>query len=195
MSEKAKELQKKLFNKKENGVDFMSDEELKVCDDFCEGYKKFLFENKTEREFAASALKLAQEHGFTEFDKFGKALEPGDKVYYFNREKAIILAVKGKRPICDGVRISAAHIDSPRLDLKQCPVYEDGNLGFFKTHYYGGIKKYQWTAIPLSLHGRLSLIFSTFFLKSTALLKEIFFLPSLSLCRHFRLTISDLTEA
>ena len=155
MSEKAKELQKKLFNKKENGVDFMSDEELKACDDFCEGYKKFLFENKTEREFAASALKLAQEHGFLEFDKFGKALEPGDKVYYFNREKAIILAVKGKRPICDGVRISAAHIDSPRLDLKQCPVYEDGNLGFFKTHYYGGIKKYQWTAIPLSLHGRI----------------------------------------
>ena len=86
MSEKAKELQKKLFNKKENGVDFMSDEELKACDDFCEGYKKFLFENKTEREFAASALKLAQEHGFLEFDKFGKALEPGDKVYYFNRE-------------------------------------------------------------------------------------------------------------
>ena len=156
MSEKAKELQKKLFNKKENGVDFMSDEELKACDDFCEGYKKFLFENKTEREFAASALKLAQEHGFTEFDKFGKALEAGDKVYYFNREKAIILAVKGKRPICDGVRISAAHIDSPRLDLKQCPVYEDGNLGFFKTHYYGGIKKYQWTAIPLSLHGRIA---------------------------------------
>ena len=155
MSEKAKELQKKLFNKKENGVDFMSDEELKACDDFCEGYKKFLFENKTEREFAASALKLAQEHGFTEFDKFGKALEPGDKVYYFNREKAIILAVKGKRPICDGVRISAAHIDSPRLDLKQCPVYEDGNLGFFKTLYYGGIKKYQWTDIPLSLHGRI----------------------------------------
>ena len=102
-----------------------------------------------------SILKLAQEHGFLEFDKFGKALEPGDKVYYFNREKAIILAVKGKRPICDGVRISAAHIDSPRLDLKQCPVYEDGNLGFFKTHYYGGIKKYQWTAIPLSLHGRI----------------------------------------
>lgn len=107
---------------------------------FLRGIQKFLFENKTEREFAASALKLAQEHGFTEFDKFGKALEPGDKVYYFNREKAIILAVKGKRPICDGVRISAAHIDSPRLDLKQCPVYEDGNLGFFKTHYYGGIK-------------------------------------------------------
>lgn len=155
MSEEAKELQKKLFNKKENGVDFMSEEELKACDEFCEGYKKFLFENKTEREFAKSALALAKEHGFVEFDKFGKPLKAGDKVYYFNRGKAIILAVKGKRPVCDGVRISAAHIDSPRLDLKQCPVYEDGSLGFFKTHYYGGIKKYQWTAIPLSLHGRI----------------------------------------
>ena len=154
MSEEAKELQKKLFNKKENGVDFMSEEELKACDEFCEGYKKFLFENKTEREFAKSALALAKEHGFVEFDKFGKPLKAGDKVYYFNRGKAIILAVKGKRPVCDGVRISAAHIDSPRLDLKQCPVYEDGSLGFFKTHYYGGIKKYQWTAIPLSLHGQ-----------------------------------------
>lgn len=157
MSEKTKaqELKEFLFNKKENGVDFMSDEELKVCDEFCEGYKKFLFENKTEREFAVSALAAAQTKGFKEFDKFGKPLEAGEKVYYFNRGKAIILCIKGRRPVKDGVRISAAHIDSPRLDLKQCPVYEDGNLGFFKTHYYGGIKKYQWTAIPLSLHGRI----------------------------------------
>ncbi|MDE6154919.1 MAG: aminopeptidase, partial [Eubacterium sp.] len=157
MSEKTKaqELKEKLFYKKENGVDFMSDEELKVCDEFCEGYKKFLFENKTEREFAKSALELAKANGFEEFDKFGEELKAGDKVYYFNRGKAIILCVKGTRPVKDGVRISAAHIDSPRLDLKQCPVYEDGSLGFFKTHYYGGIKKYQWTAIPLSLHGRI----------------------------------------
>ena len=75
MSEEAKELQKKLFNKKENGVDFMSEEELKACDEFCEGYKKFLFENKTEREFAKAALALAKEHGFVEFDKFGKPLK------------------------------------------------------------------------------------------------------------------------
>lgn len=150
---KAQELKKLLFNDKQNGVDFMSDDELKACDDFCEGYKKFLFENKTEREFAKSALALAQANGFKEFDKFGAMLDAGDRVYYYNRGKAIILCVKGKRSINEGVRISAAHIDSPRLDLKQCPVYEDGNLGFFKTHYYGGIKKYQWTAIPLSLHG------------------------------------------
>ena len=157
MSEKTKaqELKELLFNKKENGVDFMSDDELKTCDDFCGGYKKFLYENKTEREFAKSALELAKANGYKEFDKFASQLSQGEKVYYFNRGKAIILCINGKRPVKDGVRISAAHIDSPRLDLKQCPVYEDGSLGFFKTHYYGGIKKYQWTAIPLSLHGRI----------------------------------------
>lgn len=153
MSDATKELRERLFYKKQNGVDFMSEQELKACDEFCEGYKSFLFENKTEREFAKSALALAKENGFKKFDKFAGKLNAGDKVYYFNRNKAIILCVKGTRPIIDGVRISAAHIDSPRLDLKQVPVYEDGNLGFFKTHYYGGIKKYQWTAIPLSLHG------------------------------------------
>lgn len=157
MSEKteAQKLKELLFNKKENGVDFMSDEELKRCDDFCEEYKKFLFENKTEREFAESARELAEKNGFTEFDKFGGELPAGKKVFVNNRGKSIILCVKGKRSVADGVRISAAHIDSPRIDLKQCPVYEDGSLGFFKTHYYGGIKKYQWTAIPLSLHGRI----------------------------------------
>lgn len=151
----AQTLKEKLFYKKENGVDFMSDEELKACDDFCEGYKKFLFENKTEREFARAAATAAKARGFKEFDKFSHPLEAGEKVYLCNREKSVILCVKGKRPVKDGVKISAAHIDSPRIDLKQCPVYEEGSLGFFKTHYYGGIKKYQWTAIPLSLHGRV----------------------------------------
>jgi aspartyl aminopeptidase len=157
MSEKtqAQELKELLFYKKQNGVDFMSAEELTVCDAFCEDYKKFLFENKTEREFAKSALETAMAAGFKAYDKFAEALKPGAKVYYSNRGKSLILCVKGKRPIIDGVRISAAHIDSPRIDLKQVPVYEDGSLGFFKTHYYGGIKKYQWTAIPLSLHGRI----------------------------------------
>lgn len=155
MSEKTKQLKEMLFNKKENGIDFMSDEELRECDDFCEGYKDFLGSCKTEREVAAWVEDLAQANGFQKFDEFGDTLEPGEKVYYMNRGKAVILCVKGKRSIKDGVRISAAHIDSPRLDLKQCPVYEQEGLGFFKTHYYGGIKKYQWTAIPLSLHGRI----------------------------------------
>lgn len=155
MSEKTKQLKDMLFNKKENGVDFMTDDELRECDDFCEGYKEFLGRYKTEREVAAWVEDIAQANGFQKFDEFGESLEAGDKVYYMNRGKAIILCVKGKRSIKDGVRISAAHIDSPRLDLKQCPVYEQDGLGFFKTHYYGGIKKYQWTAIPLSLHGRI----------------------------------------
>lgn len=155
MSEKSKQLKEMLFNDKKNGVDFMSEEELKACDEFCEGYKEFLFENKTEREIASYTESIALANGFVKFDEFGDSLEAGDKVYYANRGKAIILCVKGKRSIKDGVRISAAHIDSPRLDLKQCPVYEQEGLGYFKTHYYGGIKKFQWVAIPLSLHGRI----------------------------------------
>lgn len=155
MSEKSKQLKEMLFNDKKNGVDFMTDEEIKECDAFCEGYKEFLGTCKTEREVAAWVEEIAQANGFQRFDEFGEALEAGDKVYYMNRGKAIILCVKGKRSIKDGVRISAAHIDSPRLDLKQCPVYEQEGLGYFKTHYYGGIKKFQWVAIPLSLHGRI----------------------------------------
>lgn len=156
MGEKsAKELKELLFDKKQNGVDFMDDAELKVCDEFAEGYKKFLYDCKTEREVAAWAEETAKEAGFKPFDAFGEPLKAGEKVYVMNRGKAIMLCVKGKRPINDGVRISAAHIDSPRIDLKQCPVYEDGAMAFFKTHYYGGIKKYQWVAIPLSLHGRI----------------------------------------
>ena len=152
---KGQQLQELLFNKRENGVDFMDDAELGVCDDFCEGYKDFLYHCKTEREAAAQALDQARAAGFLPFDEFGDQLEPGAKVYKMNRGKAIILCVKGKRSIKDGVRIAAAHIDSPRIDLKQRPVYEDNGLALFKTHYYGGIKKYQWTAIPLSLHGRI----------------------------------------
>ena len=155
MSEKSKQLREMLLNKKENAVDFMNAEELAECDEFCEGYKEFLYECKTEREVAAWVEEVAQNSGFTKFDEFGGALEAGEKVYLANRGKAVILCVKGKRSIKDGVRISAAHIDSPRLDLKQCPVYEQEGLAYFKTHYYGGIKKFQWVAIPLSLHGRI----------------------------------------
>lgn len=155
MSEKSKQLKEMLFNQKKNAIDFMSQDELSVCDEFCEGYKEFLGECKTEREVAAYVENLAQSNGFVRFDEFGDTLNAGDKVYLANRGKAIILCVKGRRSIKDGVRISAAHIDSPRIDLKQCPVFEADGIGYFKTHYYGGIKKYQWTAIPLSLHGRI----------------------------------------
>ena len=155
MSEKTKQLIEMLFNQKKNGIDVFTEDELNACDEFCEGYKEFLGTHKTEREVAAYVEDVAQKNGFVKFDEFGGALNAGDKVYYANRGKAIILCVKGKRSIKDGVRISAAHIDSPRLDLKQCPIYEQDGVGYFKTHYYGGIKKYQWTTIPLSLHGRI----------------------------------------
>lgn len=155
MSEKTKQLKEMLFNQKKNGIDVFTEDELNACDEFCEGYKEFLGTHKTEREVAAYVEDVAQKNGFVKFDEFGGALNAGDKVYYANRGKAIILCVKGKRSIKDGVRISAAHIDSPRLDLKQCPIYEQDGVGYFKTHYYGGIKKYQCTTIPLSLHGRI----------------------------------------
>lgn len=155
MSKTAKELKKELFYKKENGVDALSEDTVKAADDFCEGYKKFLFNCKTEREVAEWAVKKAEAAGFKPFDPFGEPLKAGEKVYILNRNKSIILCVKGKKSINEGVRISAAHIDSPRIDLKQCPVYEDNSIAYFKTHYYGGVKKYQWVAIPLSLHGRI----------------------------------------
>lgn len=93
-----------------------------------------------------------EKNGYVEFDR-DKKYQAGDKVYYNNRGKSIILAVIGKKSLKEGIRLSAAHIDSPRLDMKQNPLYEDSDIAYFKTHYYGGIKKYQWTAIPLSLHG------------------------------------------
>ncbi len=155
MSEKnnlAKELKEKLFAEKKHGLFRMSDEELIKCDEFCESYKKFLNSSKTEREAVKTSIKLLEEKGYSEY-KNGMQLKAGDKIYRNNRGKAVIAAVIGKEPIEEGVRLCAAHIDSPRLDLKQNPVYEDNKIALFKTHYYGGIKKYQWTTIPLSLHG------------------------------------------
>jgi len=147
-----KELKKSLFSDKKNAIKIMSDEEIKKCDDFCEDYKKFLDKAKTEREAVQYAISTAEDFGYVPF-KRGMSLKAGDKVYYNNRGKAIIFAVIGKEDISKGVKICASHIDSPRLDLKQNPLYEDSELALFKTHYYGGIKKYQWTAMPLSLHG------------------------------------------
>ncbi len=147
-----KELKEKLLADKKNAVLRMSEEELKKCDRFCEGYKAFLDTAKTEREAAAEIVKMAKARGFEEFSAKNK-YKPGDKVYYLNREKSVILAVIGKESIEDGVNLVAAHIDSPRLDMKQNPLYEKDEVAYFKTHYYGGIKKYQWPTVPLSLHG------------------------------------------
>lgn len=147
-----KELKEKLFMNKKNAAARMSSEELKKCDKFCEGYKQFLDIAKTEREACAEIVKQAKSRGFSEFDSKAK-YKPGDKVYYANREKSVILAVIGRQPIEKGVNLVAAHIDSPRLDMKQNPLYEKDEVAYFKTHYYGGIKKYQWPTVPLSLHG------------------------------------------
>ena len=145
-------LKEKLFIDRKNGGLLLDDAELSRADAFCEDYKAFLDASKTEREAVEYTVSLAKKHGFVPFDR-KKHYQPGDKVYYNNRGKAIILTTFGTQPIENGVMIAAAHIDSPRLDLKPRPLYEDNELALFKTHYYGGIKKYQWTAIPLALHG------------------------------------------
>jgi len=154
MSEKtqAELLKEELFIKRENGRLKADEETLKKADEYSEGYKRFLDNAKTEREAVKTAVALAEERGFREFEH-GKKYTAGDKVYINNRGKSIAFAVIGQENIENGVNITAAHIDSPRLDLKPNPLYEDIELALFKTHYYGGIKKYQWTAIPLSLHG------------------------------------------
>ncbi len=126
--------------------------ELEAADAFCEGYKAFLQAAKTERECNKAVIAKAQSLGFVPFDPFA-SYKPGDKVYYDNRGKSVILCVIGKKSVAEGVKIVASHIDSPRLDMKPTPLYEDTEMAYFKTHYYGGIRKYQWTAIPLSLHG------------------------------------------
>ncbi|MBQ8643605.1 MAG: aminopeptidase [Candidatus Methanomethylophilaceae archaeon] len=124
---------------------------LAKASEFCEGYKRFLG-NKTEREVIDYAVPILKENGYTEFVP-GKVYAPGEKFYSVNRGKTIIMCTKGKRPVSEGTRVTVAHIDSPRLDFKPHPVFEEAGMAYFKTHYYGGIKKYQWTTIPLSIRG------------------------------------------
>ena len=149
---KAEELKSELFYVKKHGCLVHDEQTVAAADDFCEGYKAFLDAAKTEREAAARIIAMAEKQGFSAFDRT-RSYAPGDRVYVLNRGKAVMLAVIGRQPVANGVRIAAAHIDSPRLDLKQNPLYEEQELALFKTHYYGGIKKYQWTALPLALHG------------------------------------------
>jgi len=149
---KAEELKEKLFYVPKHASEVISQSETDKADEFCEEYKNFLNRAKTEREAVIYVLEKAKKNGYVEFDR-DKKYQAGDKVYYNNRGKSIILAVIGQKSLKEGIRLSAAHIDSPRLDMKQNPLYEDSDIAYFKTHYYGGIKKYQWTAIPLSLHG------------------------------------------
>ena len=121
---------------------------------FSEGYKAFMNAARTEREFIRESVLLAEKKGFKNLDKLGETrLNPGDKIYRVIKGKSILLAVTGKKPSEEGTRIVGSHVDSPRFDIKQNPLYESTDMAFFKTHYYGGLRKYQWVAIPLALHG------------------------------------------
>ena len=145
-------LSDKLFNKKKVGWEDVSPEEKNEIFAFCDGYMKFLNKAKTEREFIAQAKIKAKENGYRDISEFD-SLNVGDKVYFINRDKSMYLAIIGSEKIENGMHIIGSHVDSPRLDLKPNPIYEDGGFAYFKTHYYGGIKKYQWTTIPISIHG------------------------------------------
>lgn len=147
-------MSQELFYTNPNVYDLMDDAERAACDEYAEGYKKYLSDARIEREAVREAIKLAEARGFRPFEQ-GKQYRPGDKIYYDNRGKSLFLAVIGERPVGEGINLAAAHIDSPRLDLKQIPLYEDSGIAMFKTHYYGGVKKYQWVTIPLELHGRV----------------------------------------
>ncbi len=149
-------LEERLLYRRQNIWEKVDEEYIKKAFDFCEDYKSFLNTSKTEREFAANTEKLAVAAGFRKLDDLissNTRLKPGDKVYHINRKKSAVLAVVGNKPLSEGVNILGSHIDAPRLDLKQNPLYEDTQMAFFKTHYYGGIKKYQWLTIPLAIHG------------------------------------------
>lgn len=154
MEEKSqtKLLKEELLFKVKKGIATLSQEHIAKADEFCEGYKKFLDNSPVEREAVKYSVELAKANGFTEFEP-DKKYNAGDRVYYINRDKAVAFAVIGKNGTKNGVRFSIAHLDSPRIDLKPNPLYEEAHIAMFKTHYYGGLKKYQWTAMPLALYG------------------------------------------
>ena len=149
----SEDLKEKLFAKRENGWEKLEESKKNEIFELSKKYMEFLNKGKTEREFIKEAKKLADENGFTDIMN-KKELKTGDKIYFINREKSMYLAIIGENNIEEnGMHIIGSHVDSPRLDLKPNPVEENGGMAYFKTHYYGGIKKYQWTTIPLSLHG------------------------------------------
>ncbi len=150
------ELRDELFYKQKHVHDLLDEAGLAASDAYCQKYMDFLQKAKTERLAVAEAVRLAEEHGFTAYDA-PRPLKAGDKIYRAVRGKMLLLAVVGRSSMAAGANICAAHIDSPRLDLKQVPLYEQNELAYFKTHYYGGIRKYQWVTIPLELHGVVAL--------------------------------------
>ncbi|MBE7016835.1 MAG: aminopeptidase [Ruminococcaceae bacterium] len=151
-----KELREKLFYEQKNGYDLIGTDERIALEEFCEGYKVYLDNARTEREAVSEAIRLAEAEGFVPYT-YGMEVKPGMKLYRSNRGKSLMLAVVGSKSLAEGCNIAAAHIDAPRLDLKQIPLHEDSEFAYFRTHYYGGIKKYQWLAVPLELHGVVTL--------------------------------------
>jgi aspartyl aminopeptidase len=151
-ADELKQKKDELFDSKRIGWDIASEEEKKAIFEYNKGYIDFISKSKTEREIVKNSLEIAKANGFKNLDEVDE-VKPGDKIYFVNRGKNLFLAVIGSENIERGLNIIGAHADSPRLDLKPNPLYEDNGLAFFKTHYYGGIKKYQWTTIPLSIHG------------------------------------------
>ena len=156
MSDSNKALKEKLLCSRKNGFDRVDAAELVDMESYCKDYMAFLNVSRTERLCAAETVRLAEQAGYKPLVR-GQALKAGDKVYVCNRGKSVLLAHIGTRPIAEGAQITAAHIDSLRLDLKPNPLYEDSELAYFKTHYYGGIRKYQWVTIPMELHGVVAL--------------------------------------
>ena len=150
------DLRSKLFYEQKNGYDLIGTEERIAVEDYSREYMDFLNRSRTEREAVVNAIAIAESKGFVEYVP-GMALKPGLKIYRNNRGKALMLAVIGKKSMAEGSVIAGAHVDAPRLDLKQITMYESDEMCYFKTHYYGGIKKYQWVTIPLELHGVVAL--------------------------------------
>ena len=155
MNDERKTQREKLLSQRKNGYDRVPAQEIPAMERYCSLYKTFLHQGKTERECARVAVELAEKAGFKPYER-GMELKPGDRIYRVNRGKSVMLAVIGKQSLEKGAQIVAAHIDSPRLDLKPNPLYEDSGLAYFKTHYYGGIRKYQWGTMPLAIHGVFS---------------------------------------
>lgn len=152
MSEEKKEKKNENAYEAKNAWLEMGEDEREEVFSFNKAYAEFLTKNKTEREFARAAIAELEEAGFKNIDQY-ESLKKGDKVYVLNRSRALMAAVIGEKELTEGMKIVGSHIDSPRLDLKPNPLYEDGEMSFFKTHYYGGVKKYQWVTMPLAIHG------------------------------------------
>ena len=146
------ELRESLLMAPKNGYARISPEQREEMNAYCRRYMAFMDECKTEREATAWAVREAEKRGYKPFAP-GMDVKPGDKIYYNNRDKAIALAVIGTESLAKGANICAAHVDSPRMDVKPNPLYEDSQIAYLKTHYYGGIKKYQWPTVPLAIHG------------------------------------------